>query len=377
MTTTTRPTECMTNQPILLLAFDLGQRHWTVGFSTLTEPRPRTREIPARDTARVLREIAAAKHRFGLPPDAAVVSCYEAGRDGFWLHRWLVGQGIANRVVDSSSIEVPRRARRAKSDQLDTGGLLRLLRRDVGGERDVWSVVRIPDVAAEDTRQLDREIATVKADRTRLRNRIRGLLAAQGIHVALTAKGVDAIRGVATGDGRPLPPVLSARLTREFAALAAVQTRVRVLEAARSRQLRTDAVYRRLQQLRGIGANGAACFTTECLGWRTFTSGRQVGAMTGLTPTPFRSGDLGREQGIGKAGNRRLRAMAVELAWCWRQFQPQSTLTHWYEQRFGHGTSRLARIGIVALARRLLIALWRYVTTGVVPEGAQLKAVHE
>lgn len=376
MTTTTRPTECMTNGAVLLLAFDLGQRTWTVGFMTLTEPRPRTREIPARDRARVLREIATAKQRFGLSPDAAVVSCYEAGRDGFWLHRWLLGQGIANRVVDSSSIEVPRRARRAKSDKLDTGGLLRLLRREVGGEPDVWSVVRVPAVEAEDARQLDREIETVKADRTRLRNRIRGLLAAQGIHVALDAKVVDAIRVAETGDGRPLPPVLGARLTRELAALAAVQTRIRVLEGERSRQLRDDAVYRRLQQLRGIGANGAARLTTECFGWRTFTSGRQVGAMAGLTPTPFRSGAVAREQGIGKAGNRRLRAMAVELAWCWRQFQPQSALTQWYQQRFGHGTSRVARIGIVALARRLLIALWRYVVTGIVPEGAQLKAVH-
>jgi transposase len=371
--TTTRSTESMADQPTLLLAFDLGQRHWTLGFMTGTRQTPRTREIPARDMARVEREIAAAKHRWGLPAEARVVSCYEAGREGFWLHRWLVAHGVDSRVVDSSSIEVPRRARRAKSDKLDTGGLLRLLRRDVMGEPHVWSVVRVPSIEAEDRRQRDREIATAKGDRTRVRNRIRGLLAAQGIHVTFDARVAETLRTVRTGDGQPLPPLLHARVTRELVALAAVQTRIRSLETERRRQVTADPVSRRLQQLRGIGANGAACLTTEVFGWRTFTSGRQVGAMSGLTPTPYRSGALAREQGISKSGNRRVRAMAVELAWCWRQFQPQSELSRWYARRFGHGTSRLARIGIVALARRLLIALWRYVETGVVPAGAQLK----
>ena len=372
MTTAARRNESSASGT-LLVAFELGQSRWVMGLTTSGAARPRTREIAARDTAQVLAEIERAKRYFRLPAAAPVASCYEAGRDGFWLHRWLLAQGIDNVVVDSSSIEVPRRARRAKTDQLDVDGLLRLLGRHRSGERKVWSVVRVPSVESEDARQLEREIEATKADRTRLRNRIQGLLAAQGVRLPLDRHFCAALQLARTGDGRPIPPGLCARLEREAAALATVEARLVGLAAARRTQVVPGGVCDRLQHLRGIGVNGAARLSREWFEWRQFSNGRQVGALAGLTPTPHRSGDLARERGIGKAGNRRVRSMAIELAWCWRQFQPQSALTQWYEQRFGSGPPRLRRIGIVALARKLLIALWRYTETGVVPAGAVLK----
>jgi transposase len=356
-----------------MLAFELGERKWVLGFTTPGAPRTRTREIPARDTGRVLHEIAQAKAALGLAPDARVESCYEAGREGFWLHRWLVGQGIVNRVVDSSSIEVPRRKRRAKTDAIDVTGLLRLLERFLRGEPKVWSVVRVPSVAAEDARQLEREIDTITADRTRVRNRIRGLLAAQGVTLRFDRHLRAALTCVRTGTGDPLPAMLRARVERELTALAAIESRMRELRALQRTSVRGDTPAAKLLGVRGIGIRGAARLSREVFDWRRFTSGRQVGALMGMTPTPYDSGEMRREQGISKAGNRRVRALAIELARGWRHFQPESALTQWYQRRFGHGSARLQRIGIVALARKLLIALWRYLQTGVVPTGAQLK----
>jgi transposase len=323
--------------------------------------------------ARVRREIADAKQSFGLPADAAVHSCYEAGRDGFWLHRWLEAEGVANRVVDSSSIEVPRRLRRAKTDRIDVEALLRLLDRALRGEPGVWSVVRVPSVAAEDARQLERELQTVLADRTRSRNRIRGLLAAQGVVQPLTGALVGKLPTVRTGPGELLPPGLRSRLEREIGALTMIEQRLRELRRLQRLAVRPDTSCARLLRLRGIGVAGASRLSREVFDWRQFTSGRQVGAIVGVTPTPFDSGDARREQGISKAGNRRVRALAVELALVWRRYQRASALTQWYERRFGHGSPRQRRVGTVALARKLLIALWRYLATGEPPQGAQEK----
>lgn len=375
MATATRRTESTANGPVLMLAFELGERKWLLGFTTGTAVRPRIREIGARDTARVRKEIAQAKAAFGLAADTPVHSCYEAGREGFWLHRWLEGEGIVNDVVDSSSIEVPRRKRRAKTDTLDVGGLLRLLDRHLRGESKVWSVVRVPSVAAEDARQLEREIETVTADRTRVRNRIRGLLAAQGVKLRFGRHLRATLTCVRTGAGDPLPPILRERVERELTALAAIEARMRALRARQRAAVKPDTPCATLQQLRGIGIRGAARLSREVFDWRQFTSGRQVGALMGMTPTPYDSGDLAREQGISKAGNRRVRTLAIELARGWRHFQPDSALTQWYRRRFGAGNARMQRIGLVALARKLLIALWRYVHAGVVPAGADLKPV--
>jgi len=363
----------------LYLAFELGEKTWKLGFTTGAGQRPRLRTVTARDVEAVLAEVERAKQRFELSPSVAVLSCYEAGRDGFWLHRCLVHHGIENMVVDSSSIEVKRRARRAKTDRLDVGKLLSMLLRYCGGEQKVWSVVHVPTLEAEDRRQLHRELVTVKRDRTRVTNRIKGLLSSQGVVLSLGAGFVERLDTVGMWDESPMPSALRARLKREWAKVECLTAQIKELEAERAELLRTCSdpaveMARQLLLLRGIGTNSAWLYAMEFFSWRGFRNQREVGALAGLSPTPYDSGGMRREQGMSKAGNRHIRAMAIEIAWGWLRFQPDSALTRWYEERFGGGSSRVRRIGIVALARRLLVELWRYLETGAVPEGAVLKA---
>jgi transposase len=335
--------------------------------------------IAAGDILALGEEIGLAKKRFGLPETAPVKSCYEAGRDGFWLHRYLLEEGIENLVVDSSSIEVNRRARRAKTDRLDVGKLLSMLMRYHSGEKKVWSVVQAPSVEAEDKRHLHRQLLTLKRDRTRYINRLKGLLASQGVRMPVGSAFLERLEHVRLWDGSALPSGLKARLEREHAGLLFVQQHIAEVEAERREKILTwvdpsaDKV-RRLLRLRGIGENSSWLFVMEFFGWREFRNRREVGGLAGLTPTPHQSGEESREQGISKAGNRSVRAMAVEIAWCWVRHQPDSELTRWYLERFGHGGKRMRKVGIVALARKLLVALWRYVETGEIPAGAQLKA---
>jgi transposase len=362
----------------LYLAFELGNGSWKLGFTTGLGQKPRERNVSARDVEAVLLEIIRAKHRFGLSDGSRVVSCYEAGRDGFWLHRFLVEQGIENRVVDSSSIEVKRRQRRVKTDRMDVVKLLGLLLRYEAGERRAWSVVRVPALAEEDARQLHRELLTTKRDRTRVTNRIRGLLASHGLVIDLTADVPAQLEQMQLWDGSPLPPGLRVRLVREWEKAQFLTGQIQVLEAARRKLIRhsDDPAMEKVRQLltlRGVGANSAWLYTMEFFGWRGFHNGKEIGALAGLTPTPHQSGELRHELGIGKDGNRRIRFMAIEGAWSWLRFQPQSALSKWYEERFGHGGPRMRKVGIVALARKLLIALWRFLETGVLPEGAELK----
>jgi transposase len=364
--------------PTVYLAFDLGNSAWTLGFTTGFGQPPRERTMAARDLAALATEVTLAKHRFGLPVDAPVVSCYEAGRDGFWLHRALTAQGVANVVVDSASIEINRRARRAKSDHLDVRKLLTMLLRYAAGERRVWHVVRVPTPAEEDRRQLHRELMTTKRDRTRLTNRIHGLLAGQGVTLPTLQDLPAQLPALRTWEGTPLPAALRARLEREGAKVEVLRAQIRALEAARRELLRTatDPAVQQVRQLlalRAIGFESAWLYVMEFFSWRQFANRREVRALAGLTPTPYQSGDQHREQGIAKAGNRHIRAMAIEIAWAWLRWQPDSTLARWYQARFGHGSSRVRRIGIVTLARKLLIELWRHLETGVLPEGAVLK----
>jgi transposase len=367
--------------PTLHLALDLGNTTWKLAFGPTIAHAPRLRATPARDLARLETEIAAAKAGFGLPVDAPVVVCYEAGRDGFWLQRALSARGLTCLVVDSASIEQNRRKRRPKSDRLDAAALLRLLLRHLAGERDVWSVVHVPSGTDEDRRHLHREIFTLTRERTRQVNRIKGLLALHGV-VLPRLRGLPATAPTLRDwAGAPLPPGLTARLTREWARLRATQRDLLALRAERRRQLAsaeaaTDPMLQmveRLLALRGIGEVSAWLYTTEFFGWRQFRNRRQVGGLAGLTATPRESGDTHQELGISKAGNARIRGLAIELAWSWVRRQPTSALTRWYRRRFT-GSARLRRIGIVAVARKLLIALWRYLETGVLPEGALLKA---
>lgn len=384
-TATARPTSTPAPtvvRPTLHLALDLGNTTWKLAFATTVVHAPRLRTCPARDLRQLAREITAAKTRFGLPADAPVLSCYEAGRDGFWVHRALATLGVQNLVVDSASIQQSRRARQAKSDALDAGALVRLLLRHHAGERGQWSIVHVPSVESEDARHLHRELFALTRMRTRQVNRIKGLLALHGV-VLPHARGLPVTApDLVAWDGHPLPPGVAARVTREWTRLRAIRRDIRALETERAHFLEqpdapadpTRRIVARLRALRGIGDVSAWLYATEFFGWRAFRNRRQVAGLAGLTPTTRASGDVTREVGISKAGNTRIRALAVELAWSWVRRQPTSALSQWYRKRFAAAGPRQRRIGIVAVARKLLVALWRYLDTGVLPEGALLKA---
>jgi len=378
MITMTRPAETVAPTGGLLLAFELGQRSWKLGFTVGMGQRPRIRQIPAGAVGALVTEIERAKQRLGLPADSPVISCYEAGRDGFWLHRYLVALGVTNYVVDSSSIEVNRRARRAKTDCLDLAGLLSLLARYVLGDRRAWRVVRVPTVAEEDGRHLSRTLEALTQDHSRLMSRLKSLLATQGVSLPINAQFLDRLEAAKLWDGTPLPPGLQERLTRTWRQLQEVDGQLRDLRTLRLTRPEnlTPATSRALAQLltiRAIGPIGAAVLATEIFGWRRIRNGRELGALVGLVPAPYQSGETDHDQGITRAGNAHVRRVIVQLACGWLRHKPESALTHWYQQRFGGGGKRVRKIGIVALARRLLIALWRYLETGLVPDGAQLK----
>jgi transposase len=365
----------VTTAPVLYLAFELSWNSWKLAFTVGRGQKPRLRTIPARDTAAVLREIARAKDRFGLPEDAPVVSCYEAGRDGFWLHRFLVHHGIDNRVVDSASIEVNRRQRRAKSDALDATKLVQMLIRWHNGESKVWNIVNVPTIDDEDHRQRHRELIELKSQRTEHTNRIKGLLAGLGLSIVVDAKLPQRLDGLRQWDGTPVPPSLRQRILREFARWQQVDEQIRALSNHQRRSVRDDAepdveLVRQLLNLKGIGPVGAWILVREIFAWRQIKNRRELAARVGLTPTPYGSGSSQREQGISKAGNRRVRWILIELAWGWLYHQPKSALSQWYERRFGSGNARARKVGIVALARKLLIALWKYLEHGDIPEGA-------
>ena len=368
-----------TISPPLYLAFELSQKQWKLGFTIGVGQRPRIRAIQARDLTALQWEIQEARRRFRLPDKITILSCYEAGRDGFWLDRYLHAQGIANLVVDSASIEVSRRSKRAKTDKLDVDKLLEMLIRYHSGERKLWRVVQVPSLEVEDQRQLHRELVTLKTEHTRHINRIKGLLIGQGVSIPVAADLLERLDTVHLWDGSGMPAGLHNRLEREYQRIQLVNQHIQQLEKQQEEQLRTSdhpsvVQVRQLLRLKGIGVSSAWLFVMEFFSWRAFHNRREVGALAGLTATPYSSGGTSREQGISKAGNRLIRAMAVEIAWIWLRYQPNSRLSCWYQQRFGHGNNRMRRIGIVAMARRLLIDLWRYLETGTLPEGAVLKS---
>lgn len=364
--------------PNLYMAMELSNAEWKLGFTVGLGQAPRLRSLAAREMAGFREEIRLSKVRFGLPESAPVISCYEAGRDGFWLHRCLTAQGITNLVVDSASIEVNRRKRRAKTDRLDAGKLLLMLIRYVQGEKKVWSVLHPPSPQEEDQRQLHRELMALKRERTHHINRIKGLLISQGVSLKLKADFLSQLEAVRLWDGTELLPGLRQSLLREYQRYQLVQEQVHQIEVERQEAIRTGDILairqvRHLMQLKGVGVNSAWLYVMEFFSWRGFRNRRELGSLSGLTPTPYQSGNSAREQGISKAGNRPIRAMAIELAWSWLRFQPGSALSIWYQNRFAHGNSRLRRIGIVALARKLLIALWQYLQRGLLPAGACLR----
>jgi transposase len=361
----------------LYVALELSAQEWLLAMSTGPDrPRHRARVRPG-DRAGFERAIATAKRRLGMEGGAPVRSCYEAGRDGFWPHRLLTACAVVNLVVDSSSIEVPRRQRRAKTDRLDGEKLLRLLLRHWGGERGMWQVVHVPTRAAEDARHASRGLTTLQAERTRYRNRIRGLLALHGVlRVRLDAQLPTRLQTVTDWAGAPLPDGVRARVLETHRLLQAVEIerqRARRLERQHVRARPAVTCAQRLTQLRGVAARSATILADELLG-RALRNRREVGALSGLVSAPYRSGSIQRDKGLVLSGVPAVRRLAVELAWAWVRYQPTSALTQWYQRRFASGGAVTRRIGIVALARRVLIALWRYSETGVVPEGARLKA---
>jgi len=379
MTTAATHTEHdTTREGVLFLAFELSDKTWKLGFPTGHGHKPRERTVTARDQARVLDEIASAKRRLKRPETAPVVSCYEAGRDGFWLHRFLQGHGITNHGVESSAIEVNRRRRRAKSDGLDVRKWVTMLIRYHQGERQVWRVVKVPSVEAEDQRHLHRDLETLKQERASTTTRIKGLLSSQGLRVTRLTHLPEQLDALRLWDGTPIPPGLRRRVLRVYAHHPFLSEPIAEVEAERRAQLQssTDASIekvRQLMMLKGIGINGSWLLVMEFFGWRELQNRREVGGLAGLTPTPYQSGESARDQGMTKSGNRQVRWMTTELAWSWLRYQPESALSVWFWERFGSGGKRLRRIGIVAVARKLLIALWRFLETGVLPEGAVLK----
>jgi transposase len=310
-----------------------------------------------------------------------VVCCYEAGRDGFWLQRYVEARGMVCRVIDPASLPVERRGRRAKSDRIDVRMLLRGLIGWESGDRGACRPVRSPTLAEEDARQVHREREALVGERGRHVNRIRALLATQGVSGFEPLRhGRGGLAGLRDSEGAPLPAALRARLEREFVRLDLVLEQIAAVEAAREAAVMAPAPpdvdaakIVQLTALKGIGTQIATVLTRELL-FRDFANRRQVGSYAGLTATPWRSGGMQREQGISKAGNPRARTVAIELAWLWLRWQPGSVLARWFAARVGTATGRLRRIAIVALARKLIVALWRYVETGLVPAGATLKA---
>jgi transposase len=366
----------------VFLALELSGTCWLVALHAPDADKMERHRLSAGAASDLLALIARVRarvqRRLGAVP--RVACCYEAGRDGFWLHRLLEAQGIASHVMDPTSLQVDRRARRAKTDRLDAEALLRALMAWSRGERRICSMVRPPSPEQEDARRPSREREALLKERVRRVNRIKGLCAAQGIYgyEPIQADRRERLARLVTGDGRPLPQELAAEIGRQIDQLELVLRQLAEVEAARvarAAAARADAGSKlgALLRLRGIGPEIATVLQMEVF-YRHFGSRRDVAAYAGLAPSPFASGGTRREQGITKQGNPRARRALVELAWLWLRHQPESALARWFRGRAGAAGGRVRRIAIVALARKLLVALWRYVETGLVPAEARMKA---
>lgn len=364
---------------VLVVAIEMGLKTWRLALASAGALRHRQSSIEAGNYPQLHEVLARGRERFGLTAQAQVMLCYEAGREGFHPYRVLQEAGYTVWLLDSSSIEVDRRQRRAKNDVLDAGRLLGLMQRELRGER-VLRRVRVPSVAQEDERQRSREREELRKECARLRVRMQSLLFAQGWRDF--PQSLASIERWLKERQERLASHLRARLERELERLRTVVKQLRSLDQELRQPLlnpqqtvsRTDRTAAQLCKLKGIGERGAWVLAAELFGWREFHNRREVGAVAGLVPTPYDSGESRREQGISKAGNRRVRHTIVELAWMWLRHQPESALSQWFVQRFGGPGKRGKRIGIVALARRLLVELWHYLEHGVIPRGAQLKA---
>ena len=360
----------------IYIGFELGKKEWKLGVTAGFGMPPWVRTVRSGDFGAVAQVIAEARRRWGVRADAPVLSCYEAGRDGFWIHRALTARGVQNRVVDSSSIEVNRRARRTKTDRIDARKLVMMLVRAVCGDADVWQEVHVPSERDEAARQVSRERTALVREQTRLTTQIASWLASCGCVVSKRTRRTPQWWTKARDwQQAPLAATLQARLARAEDRLALVATQIAALEAtqaAATAAAPATSGIGRLVQLKGVATTSASILIDEGLLWRQFRNRRELGGLLGFAPTHYNSGQSERDQGIRRAGNARLQAVSIQLAWNWVRWQPSSALTQWYHTHVGD-RKRLRRSGIVALARKLLIALWRYATTGVPPTGAVLK----
>jgi transposase len=358
---------------------ELSKSSWLLAIQFPDRPQPSLYPIKGGDTEGLMAKLTAARDRWtkasGESP--SITLCYEAGYDAFWLARFLKAHCIECLVVDSASLQVNRRGRRAKTDRIDVSVLLRGLIAWSRGDRHVWSVVRIPSVDEEDLRRSHRERSRLVHERTAHINRIKGLLFAQGIrglNVKSRCKAIQ-IDKLVTGDGHPVPPRLACEIAREIERLAMVQEQIAAIERERDEApspcKSTEEKRHLLLHLKGIGPSVSAVMAREVY-YRQFNNRRQVAGFLGLATSPHDSGQVERSQGISRAGSGPVRALMLQAAWLWIKYQPKSAITEWFLERTKGQSGRIRKIMIVAVARKLAIALWRYLEQGLVPQGAIL-----
>jgi transposase len=368
----------------IFVAIELSRKDWLVTLHSPDRDRLSHHKVGVGDHEGLLalldRVCERAARALGSAP--RVTSCYEAGYDGFWLHRRLQARGIESYVFDPASIAVEQRSRRAKSDRIDGEQLVRTLMAYCRGEPRVVRIVRVPSADQEDARRATRERDRLVGEQTQHTNRLKALLRLCGIAVG-NPRRRDWLKWLAEQrdwQGQPVPPQMLAEIEREHARLMLVREQIAALEKPSAPAQTTPAaveIGRRqemLFRLKTLGPTFTPALTHEVF-YKDFTNGRQVGSYFGLAPSPWKSGGTDREQGISKAGNPRARQKAIELAWLWVRHQPDSALTQWFRERTAKASKRIKRIAIVALARKLMVALWRFITTGLVPTGAKLKPV--
>lgn len=376
----------MTEQRLICtVAIELSRARWVIGALPPRGTKVTVSSVPGGDTARLMEQLNKTELRLKKESGEQVELkvCFEAGYDGFWLARFLRDRGIDVFVLDASSFLISRRRRRTKTDRIDVEAMTFTLRAYLGGDPSVCRVVAIPTPEAEDAKRISRERTRLASERTRHVNRIRGLLSLHGIR---SIKGLwggawrEQLDRLETGDGRTLGRYIKAEITREFERLHLVLSQIKALEVERRDTLLDPqspfperAKVDRLTKLAGIGELSATLLVAEVF-HRQFSSRRHLASYLGLAPTPYASGDVHRDQGISKAGNKPARTLLVEITWAWMRHQPMSELTAWYRTRFAENGARGRKVGVVAMARKLAVALWRFVEYGVVPSGAVLSA---
>jgi transposase len=376
----------MPSENTVHVAIELSSSSWLVATRLPGAEKSRVRRIDGGDTTGLLALLADVRRQASTKLGAGVdvACCFEAGRDGFWLHRLLTAQGFASYVLEPTSILVNRRARRAKTDRLDAEGMLRVLAAWLGGDRQVCGMVQVPTPEDEDAKRPHREREHLVQEKLRVENRLEALLFTQGIRGRPSLRSWERdMADLRTGDGRPLPSLLRAELNRLRRRLVLALELIRELEAERAAALTAateaaaadNARARKiiaLQRIRGIGENFSAVLVREVL-YRSFGNRRQLASYVGIAPMPYQSGGLDRDRSISRAGNPRARTTLIQLAWLWLRYQPGSALAAWFRERVGTLQGRTRRIAIVAMARKLLIALWRYVESGLLPEGIEIR----